>query len=76
MVKRLCISVSDEDAEFIGVNKISPSSMLQQEIQRLREYDAGRKELLLKIQVREEAIIRLNERIMQMQEKIDVLEKK
>ncbi len=71
MVKRLCISVPDEDAEYIEVNNISPSSFLQQEIQRMREYDAGRKDLLMKIQVREEHIVKLNQKIMELQEKID-----
>jgi peptidoglycan hydrolase CwlO-like protein len=53
------------------VNNISPSSFLQQEIQRMREYDAGRKDLLMKIQVREEHIVKLNQKIMELQEKID-----
>lgn len=80
MVKRLCISVSDEDSDYLEVNKVSPSRLLQEEIRRMREidktYKARMEDLLMKIQVREEKILKLNDIIMEMGAKIDVLEKK
>lgn len=79
MVKRLCISLSDEEAEWLEMNKMSPSRLLQDEIKRVREvsqtYQEIVKDLQMKIEVREEHILKLNNKIMEMGEKIDVLEK-
>lgn len=79
MVKRLCISISDLEYEWIEQNKMSPSKLLQDEIKRVREIMQTSSEIIgelnMKITAREEHISKLNMRIMEMGEKIDVLEK-
>jgi len=36
MVKRLCISVTDEDAEFLDVMQLSPSGICKQRIEEIK----------------------------------------
>lgn len=41
MVKRLCISVSDEDAEFLEVMHFSPSGLIKQRIEEIKRDSAN-----------------------------------
>lgn len=83
MVKRLCISLSDEDAIWLEENKQSPSKIIQSEIKRIKEVTQtaaqeikGLQQDLIK---RENAILNLNKYIYELQdqlEKKNVLEQK
>lgn len=83
MVKRLCISLSDEDAQWLDENNESPSKLIQDEIKRIRAisqtYSQQLQDMQMKVQVREEALLKLNQKIMDLQEVLDkngiVLEK-
>lgn len=37
MVKRLCISVTDEDAEFLDLMQLSPSGICKQRIEQIKQ---------------------------------------
>jgi len=41
MVKRLCISVSDEDAEFLEIMQLSPSGICKQRIEEIKRDSAN-----------------------------------
>lgn len=50
MVKRLCISISDLDSQWLEENKISPSGLLQDEIKHIRAIRNNNQQIIDELQ--------------------------
>ena len=70
MTKRLCISVSDDDAFFLDSMHLSPSGLLKQRILQIKEDSTNYKNMLNE---RENAIVKLNEHIQKLNTEIENL---
>lgn len=76
MTKRLCISVSDDDASFLEIMQLSPSGLLKQRIMQIKEDSTNYKNMIAE---REKAIKFLGDEVRRLNEIIEkngILEQK